>query len=170
MMDIQLLGEAQPVSQEFRERLLDPFIEAVCLTLREWAGTEATVREVSRTAQPRTLGDVSAVLGLVSDREGALVLSFPAPVAAALAGRILAETAAEPGEDLIRDCVGEIANVIAGQAKAMLVGTPYHFTITLPTILRGAGHEVPNNPGGESLLVAFGSDLGDFAMQLCLKR
>ncbi len=170
MMDIPLPEGSQPVSQEFRERLLEPFIEAAGLTLREWAGTEVAVREMIRTAQPRTLGDITAVLGLVSDREGALVLSFPARTAAGLARRILAGAAGEPGEDLIRDCMGETANVIAGQAKALLFGTPYHFTITVPTILRGAGHEIPNGAGGESLLVAFDSDLGDFAMQLCLKQ
>jgi chemotaxis protein CheX len=169
MMDIQPPDEARPVPPELRDSLLAAFIEAACLTLREWAGTEAVVRDVCRTPQPRTLGDVSAVLGLASDREGALVLSFPARIAAALAVRALDGAAGEPGEDLIGDCMGEIANVVAGQAKALLGGTPYHFTLSLPTIVNGAGHEVPGGEG-ESLFVAFDSDLGEFAMQLCLKR
>jgi chemotaxis protein CheX len=173
-MDIQPPDGAQPVPQELRDGLLAPFIEAACLTLREWAGTEAVVRAVWRAARPRTLGDVSAVLGLASDREGALVLSFPARIAAALAVRALAgtpldEAKGEPAEDLICDCMGEIANVVAGQAKALLAGTPYRFTFSLPTVVNGAGHEVANNEDGESLFVAFDSDLGDFAMQLCLK-
>ena len=71
-----------------------------------------------------------------------LVLSFPAQTAAALAGRVLAEVAQAPDDDLVRDCMGELANVIAGQAKTLLAETPYQLLLATPSILSGAGLEV----------------------------
>jgi chemotaxis protein CheX len=85
-----------------------------------------------------------------------------------LAGRALAGVTEELTEDIVRDCLGEIANVVAGQAKALLAGTPYHFTFSTPTVVAGGGHEGGATPGGGYLVVLFGSDVGDFALQLGL--
>jgi CheY-specific phosphatase CheX len=41
-------------------------------------------------------------------------------------------------EDLIDDVAGEFANVIAGQAKTILKGTPYHFSMSTPVVTRAA--------------------------------
>ena len=168
-MDILEFPDAQPVSPEVREQLMEPFISATCLTLTELAQTELAVRSVYRTALPRTLGDISAVLGLTAEGGEVLVLSFPAPTAAALAGRVLAEVTQAPDDDLVRDCMGELANVIAGQAKTLLAETPYQLLLGTPTILSGAGLEVGSRPDVESLVVVFGTDAGDFALQVCLK-
>jgi chemotaxis protein CheX len=160
---------AQPVPQEVREVLLEPFIAAACLTLREWAGTEAVPGVVYRDPLPRTLGDVSAVLHLALSSEGTLVLSFPARTAETLAARALAGVTEQVDPDLVHDCMGEVANVIAGQAKVLLHDTPYRFTFATPTILTGPGREIPP-PGADCLVVVFDSDAGNFALQLCLKR
>jgi CheY-specific phosphatase CheX len=42
-------------------------------------------------------------------------------------------------EEIINDVAGELANVIAGQAKTILKGTRYHFTLSIPVVSRGAG-------------------------------
>jgi CheY-specific phosphatase CheX len=65
----------------------------------------------------------TVVLGIKPATEGLLVLSFPDRTAAAITERVLADAKEEIDETLVRDCVGEIANVIAGQAKTLLAGT-----------------------------------------------
>jgi chemotaxis protein CheX len=169
-LDILECPDAQPVSPEVREQLLGPFIEAASLTLSELARTELVVRSLYRTATPRTLGDLSAVLGVTAEGDGVLVLSFPSRTATALAERIFAEVPQAPDEGLIRDCMGEVANVIAGQAKTLLAETPYQLVLATPSILTGAGHEFGARPGAEGLAVVFASDAGDFVLQLCLDR
>jgi chemotaxis protein CheX len=160
--------DAQLVSPEVREVLLEPFISAACMTLAELAHTELAVRSVYRTAPPRTFADISAVLGLTAEGKEVLVLSFPAATAAAFAGRILAEVTPAPDDDLIRDCMGELANVIAGGAKTLLAETPYQLRLATPSILSGAGLEIGSWPGAEGLVVVFGSDAGPFALQVCM--
>lgn len=160
---------AQPVVGEIRDQFLEPFITATCVALGEMAGTEAIVRAVYRKALNHALGDLAAVLEFRSTGEGFLVLSFPQRTAVALARRILTGVSEEVDEDLIRDCMGEIANVVAGQAKAMLGGTPYRFVFSLPKVMVGAKELWPRQ-GLDCLVVAFSSDQGDFALQLFLEQ
>jgi chemotaxis protein CheX len=160
--------DAQPVSPEIRELLVEPFIAAANLTLGELAQIEPIVQSVCRTPQPRTLGNISAVLGLSTEPGELLVLSLPSATAAALAGRVLAEVTPSPDDDLVRDCMGELANVIAGQAKTLLAETPYQLVLATPSIYSGSGAEIAPPPDIGCLVVVFASELGDFALQICL--
>src|SRR5262245_31208475 len=109
------------------------------------AGTEVAVRETYRTRLDSPWGDISAVLEIKSATGGMFVLSFPERTAAAIAERILADARTAVTDSLIRDCVGEIANVIAGQAKTLLAGTTHQLTFSLPRVIvgdhRGFRHE-----------------------------
>ena len=64
--------------------------------------------------------------------------------------------------------MGELANVIAGQAKTLLAETPYQLLLGTPTILSGQDLEVGSRPDAGGLVVVFGTDLGDFALQVCV--
>jgi chemotaxis protein CheX len=161
--------DAQPIVGEIRDMLLEPFIEAARTALGEMAGTELIVQAVFQTSTHRAWGDLAAVVELRSAIEAALILSFPRRTAAALAGRILAGVTQEVDEILIRDCVGEIANVVAGQAKTMLAGGPYRFAFAIPQVMADAKEWRPPQ-GLDCLVVAFHSDQGGFALQLYLKR
>jgi chemotaxis protein CheX len=158
-----------PVVGEVRDNLLEPFIVATHTALSEMAGTEVMVRTIAQTTFAYPLGAISAVIGLRSTTEGSLVLSFPEPTAAALARRVLAGVTEELDENLVRDCVGETLNVIAGQAKALLAETPYRFAFSMPTDLVGASPELRPKPGLNCLVIAFSSELGEFALQLVLE-
>ena len=141
------------------EPLLDPLIAAATLTLAEMAQTTLEVRAVSRSRPAPTLGTIDVGVNLTSGPGGSLVLSVPEATAATLAGRVLAGVAAAPDHDLIGDCMGELVNVIAGQVKALLAGTPYHFTFDAPRI---AGADRP----GDGLAITFQSDAGALSLQL----
>lgn len=159
---------AQPVMAEIRDNLLEPFIAATVVALGEMAGADVAVREVYQKALHHALGDLAVVVRLTSTTEGALVLAFPRPTAAALARRILVEVASATDDALIRDCVGEIGNVVAGQAKAMLAETPYRLVFSLPqSVVAADQFRAPL--GLDCVVVAFSSALGEFALQLFLK-
>jgi CheY-specific phosphatase CheX len=140
--------------------LIEAFTTAVATTLWEMAGVEAVARDTGRAGgeEPE---DVSTVLGLGADTPGWVILSLPRATAAALAMRVLAGVG-KPDEPLIRDCAAEVLNVIAGQAKALTFGTPYHFTLSTPGPL-GAG--AVDLGAGESI-VRFDSDAGPFTLHL----
>jgi chemotaxis protein CheX len=167
-LDILESPDVQPVSPEVCELLLEPFISAASLTLSELAQTELTVRSIYRTPHPRTLGDISAVLSLAPEGDGVLVLSFPAQTANALAARILAEVTQAPDDCLVRDCMGEVANVVAGQAKTLLAETRYQLVLGTPSVISGHDLEFGCRAAAEGLVAVFSSDAGEFALQVWL--
>lgn len=143
--------------------LVEAFAEAVPLALREMAGVEVVARDPRPADQADGFADLSAVVSLTAaGGQGQLILSFPERTAAELAQRILAGTVGEPGADMIGDCMGEVANVVAGQAKALLVGSPAHFTLSTPTVRTEMG-EMPV----ERWVIRFDSDVGEFAAHVC---
>ena len=154
-----------PVGED-QEKLLALFISAASLALAEMAGAEVVAEAICQ--KTLSLGDISAVIELSND--GALVLGFSEKSATALAGRILKDVVSEPDQDMIRDCVGEIANVIGGQAKALLAETPFRLVLSMPRGLAGQIPELLQNPGRDCLGVIFHSDLGEFTMHLIQEK
>jgi chemotaxis protein CheX len=155
----------QPVSAEIREKLVEPFITATRTALGEMATTEVAVRAVCQISSHPAPGDISVAIRLTSATEAWLVLSFPERTAAILSSRILTGVTENVDHQLLRDCVAEIGNVVAGQAKALLAGTPFHFAFSLPRVIVGI-NDFGHLAGFNCLLVAFDCNAGDFALRL----
>jgi CheY-specific phosphatase CheX len=90
---------------------------------------------------------IIATIRLAREQPGTFSLRLEASTAARLAARYLGAEV-ELTRELLDDMAGELANVIAGQAKTMLKGTPYHYHLTTPTIIResawNASHSASN--------------------------
>jgi CheY-specific phosphatase CheX len=141
--------------------LVGAFTEAVGTTLREMAGLEVVPRGVTtgRVTEPLSF---CANLRLSSPGDGDLTLDFPREVVKELARRVFAQAGFEADDPLLADCVGEVANVVAGQAKTLLFGTPQHFVFSLPSVMP----EALPNPEAERLILTFTSEIGEFVLYL----
>jgi len=159
----------QPVSEELREKLLEPFITATRTALAEMASAELVIRAVYQTSSRPAPCEISAVLQLASATDGWLVLSFPEQTAATLARRMLTGVVPEVDEKLVQDCVAEIGNVVAGQAKALLARTSFHFAFSVPSVVVGLD-DLAQVAGLDCLVVAFDGDPGEFALRLYRKQ
>jgi CheY-specific phosphatase CheX len=161
-------ADARPVPAGLHEQLLAPFVEAVETALRDVAGTEAALSTSYHAPSHRPCGDLVVVLDLCAATAEGLALGVGTATAAALARRVLSDVVPDPDDALIRDCLGEIANVAAGQAKALLHGTPHAFTFGTPRTLPP---EELHAAGGKATLVAvLATDVGEVVVQLSLQR
>ncbi|HZZ77344.1 MAG TPA: chemotaxis protein CheX [Gemmataceae bacterium] len=158
--------QAREVDAEMRRQLADPLSAAVCQAIRQMTGMEATLQSVHRREQPAALGDIVVSLELTSAVPGLLVMNFSTATAQAFARQVFAEVHEEPTPTLVQDCMGEIANVVAGQAKALLHGTPYHFSFSPPLVQPAQAAKFPESMS--SLVLAFDSDVGGCALQRCM--
>jgi chemotaxis protein CheX len=141
--------------------LVEAFAAGVPFALREMAGVEAVVRDTAPAGDGDGSIAVCAAVRLTTAGGGwDLTMSFPEATAVALARRVLAGAVADVGAGMVRDCMGEVANVVAGQAKALLVGSPSHFTLGTPTVGTGPGRTA----GGR--VIRFDSDAGAFTVHL----
>lgn len=107
------------------------FREAVAIALQELLQIEVIPAESGQESGPVII----ATIELMREPPGRFSLVVSASTAARLAARYLPAGNAISAE-MVDDVVGEFANVIAGQAKTMLKGTPYHFKLSTPAVLR----------------------------------
>jgi CheY-specific phosphatase CheX len=163
-------GDAGPTAVEVRDNFVAPFLAAACSALGEMAGTEVVAQAVAPSQMAPPFGDIAVVVRLLSVAEHRMVLRFPLNTATALAGRMLAGATQDIDEALVHDCAGEIANVIAGQAKATLAGTQYHFNFALPVVMPGDSPELLPDEATEGWLSVLRCESGQFSLQLLLSR
>ena len=84
--------------------------------------------------------DISAVIGLAGDARGAVVISMKKELAFRLTGILTGKTHTNLDDD-VRDAMGEIINIITGNAKQGLE-TVFKLVVSLPTIIKGDEHSI----------------------------
>lgn len=138
--------------------VIEAFTTAALTALRELARIEAFPDDASPAGAAMAAGALSAAVRLLRPAAGSLSLVLPVDTASRLAARYLPE--GTPLTDaLIDDVAGELANVIAGQAKTILKGTPFHFALSTPLVTRTASG-APSVAAGEALMASLDSELG----------
>ena len=66
--------------------------------------------------------------------------------------------------DDVVDCIGEVVNMLAGNAKAQLEG--YELSLSLPSIVRGADHLIEFPRAVVPICIPFSSEIGDVMEQV----
>jgi chemotaxis protein CheX len=128
------------------EQYIQSFIDVCRNVFRDFLGCDLAA-ERPYFADPAAVDqwDISAVIGLTGEARGAMVISMKTDLAVRLTGILTGSTHSMVDEDVV-DAVGEIINIIAGNAKKVLEEA-YRLIISLPTIIEGGKHTVkwPNN-------------------------
>jgi CheY-specific phosphatase CheX len=153
----------EPSVAATRDRLVEALIEAARTAVGDIAGLEVVFNAIERTPPPRTPGDIVTVVDLHLPAAARLMLTFPAATAEALARRMLFGATQNIDEELIKDCAAETANVLAGQAKALLSDASLSMTFSLPRNIAETQFELLTRP---DLVLAFASELGPFRVEL----
>ena len=118
---------------------------------------------VKNGAQPEH--EVSGVIGLSGRAKGTIVLGLGREAALSAAEALLQERPPEINAD-VTDAVGELANIIAGSAKAQL--EHLRLSVGLPTVITGKGHCVEFPRQVTPICIPFQSDWGPVAVEVGL--
>lgn len=109
--------------------------------------------------------DVSAVIGLSGDAVGCMVLSFPMTTAVDTASKF-AGVAMTMDHAAFADALGELANMVASQAKGRFEGLKVN--VSLPSVIVGKEHVVSQSKQAPRLALPCDSDLGQFWVEMAL--
>jgi chemotaxis protein CheX len=162
-----MIPNRKPLDDEMS--YLDSFIKNTLNVLKTTASVETTFKEVYFTNDFRVFGDISGLIGLSGEAEGILGITFYWPLAKAIIARMMDVTEEHINADLIHDGVAEIINMISGSTKKDLVGKPYHFEISLPSVIVGSGHQIGHAENTPIAVMIFEVNYQFFALQLCLR-
>ncbi len=167
MAQFDLPAGARPVGAEILDQFLASLTEATTIALREVAATDVSPGPVFLSTSPVDVGQRSEWIDLNFPSDpGALVLSVPEAAAAVLATRVLTGQDVVIDSLLIDDCLGEIANVIAGQGKALLYGTEWHYTFGTPRAAAGPDRSASFQGRSDWLVLSFQCELGTIFLQV----
>lgn len=152
--------------------LINAMISSTRDVLSTMANAEATVKEVKPQATYNSTGDLSAVIGILGEKgEGMLSLSFSVELANIIVSRLLGSSPVSINSDDRCDGIGELVNMISGNAKTILSresGSSYR--LSLPTIIMGNGHEIHARPKNSPyLLIVFEVEGHEFSLQVTFK-
>jgi chemotaxis protein CheX len=128
------------------EQYIQPFIDVCRNVFKEFLGCDLTAERPYFTSQDTVNEwDISAIIGLTGEARGAVVISMKADLAVRLTGILTGAQHSVVDDDVV-DAIGEIINIIAGNAKKGLEEA-FRLVISLPTIIEGTKHTVkwPNS-------------------------
>jgi chemotaxis protein CheX len=163
---LQELGLASP-SKSIDTEFVNPFLGATLGVLKLQASTNAVAGKPFMKSEASYLGDVSGVIGLVSESfSGNVVISFPKQTFLNIMSKMLGETYPDLTPELT-DGAAELLNIIFGQAKIALNAKGYGIKTALPSVVSGKDHAVHTKTGGTSVVVPFESDSGNFFVEIC---
>jgi len=114
------------------------------------------------------VGDVSAVIGLTGDRNGSVSITFSKKCAIAVVKNMLGDDIADILQDA-KDAVGEITNMISGQARAGLSQLGLNLSASTPTLILGDNHSITHVTTGTVVAIPFTTIHGDFTLEFCFE-
>jgi chemotaxis protein CheX len=122
-------------------KYIQPFLTATTKVLKTMAFTVPKAGEYYIKTDKKTMGDISGIIGFTGAKQGALVVSFSNACALKVVSAMLMEDYTEVNEE-IYDAVGEITNMISGDARQQLEKLGMKFEAGIPTVVTGKGHKI----------------------------
>lgn len=146
-------------------RYINPFVAAVNRLFKTMLGGQVIISKPVLKAHHETTGDVSAIIGLSGDATGCVALCFPMSTAVKAASKFAGVDMDVDHEDF-PDALGELANMVAGQAKAELEGL--ELGISLPSVVIGNEHVVLQSKKKPRLCIPCDSTFGRFTVEVAM--
>jgi len=152
------------------EDIITPFKEVLIRTFQTMLSFEPIPEALMYGRRDDLVSDITGTIGIAGDISGTISLRFPKELACRVASTFVGEEINEINHDVM-DAVGELANIIAGSSKGILVETQkIDFKLAIPTTIMGKGH-ILGYPGGSSIvIVPFNVVDSKFYLEICLKE
>ncbi|NOZ84558.1 MAG: hypothetical protein GXP60_07135 [Epsilonproteobacteria bacterium] len=148
--------------------MVNPFISATKEVFEVMSGIHVKRKSLFLKKDYKIFGEISGIMGLTGDAAGSIAISFSYDLAKKVISVILDMEVAELEENDVKDGIGEILNMIAGQTKAILADTKYRFKLSIPAVVAGYGYEIYHPENAPCIVVIFEALDMQFALQVSL--
>ena len=148
--------------------LINPFIDATVHVLETMASTKAEAGKPYLKKDQVARGDVSGVIGLIGETSGTISVSFSEDSILSIVSNMFGEEMKELNEE-IQDAVGEITNMISGQARKKLDEKGRSLQAAIPTVIMGKNHSITHVTTRPIVAIPFSTDNGEFTIEVCFE-
>lgn len=149
-----------------RIELIQPFINATDAVLAEMLPGPAQINDVSMDEEVYRRKGVAASIAIRGDIEGRVVFDLETETALRVAS-VFAGGEIDPTEQLARETVCELANIIVGNAVTLLNDQGHSFKVFPPSV-HTAETGYPGGPDCEALVMCFETPSGKVYLNIAL--
>ena len=150
-----------------KAKYINPFLIASMNLFRDYLELQVTAGEPFIREDAQNLEEVSGIIGLAGETQGAVVLSFSRETAIKIISKFAGHPYLALGSEVI-DGVGELVNIIAGNAKKDLL--EFRIEISLPGVITGHDTKIHWPEKIPVITIPFTSELGSFTVNVSLKE
>jgi chemotaxis protein CheX len=148
-----------------KAEFLNPFLQATINVMSTMAMISPKPGKPAVKEGDVAVGDITGIIGITGYKEGSLAVSFSESCALKIVENMVGEKYGEMTEE-VADAVGELTNMVSGDARAQLQKLGFDFSAAIPTVIRGKNHSVRHNPqGGTTIVIPFSTEFGDFFVE-----
>jgi chemotaxis protein CheX len=148
---------------------INPFIESTLRSLDMMAGIKAEKTGLALKEDLITTYEISSIIGLTGETSGSIIISMPAKLACQIASNMLMEDIKTMNKS-VEDAIGEIGNIVVGDARRALIQDGHSLSISIPTVVIGAGHKISRSGDVPCIAIPFTTEYGDFEVNVGLRE
>ena len=147
--------------------LINPFINATLNVLETMAFVKAQAGKPYLKKDDIARGDVSGIIGITGDAHGTMAVTFDEGGILKIVSNMFGEEMTELNSE-VADAVGELTNMISGQARRELEEKGRLFDAAIPSVVTGRGHRIVHITQGPKIAIPFKVEGGSFTIEICL--
>jgi len=148
--------------------LVNPFIEATLHVLSSMAFVKARAGKPFLKKDYIAHGDVTGIVGLIGEARGTISVSFTEECILSIVSSMFGEEVTQINDE-VKDAVGEILNIVSGQARQKLETRGRIIKGAIPTVISGKNHSITHITKQSIVAVPFETDNGTFTIEICIE-
>jgi len=150
-------------------KLINPFINATTNVLETMAFIKSVPGKPYLKKDDVAKGDVTGVIGITGETNGTIAVTFEEACILKIVSNMFGEEMTTLNSE-VADAVGELTNMISGQARRELEGLGMVFEAAIPSVVSGRGHSITHYTDGPKIAIPFTTDGGTFTIEVCLEK
>jgi chemotaxis protein CheX len=106
---------------------------------------------------------------LTGETSGSIIISMPEQLACKIASNMLMEEITSMNKN-VEDAIGEIGNIVVGDARRALIQDGHQLNISIPTVVIGVGHKISRSGDVPCIAIPFSTPFGNFEVNVGLRE
>ena len=147
--------------------MITPFVNAIQNVFSTMFQLPVEIGEPRIKADRKATHDVSGIIGVSGEMTGTIVLSMPTSTAESIVALFTGMEMDSESDDFA-DAIGELINMISGNAKAEFQRKAV--SISCPSVVIGAGHRVASGSGIPCVVIPCHTDCGEVVLEVALRE
>ena len=158
---------AKGAGLKMREEFVNPFLSPAMTVWEQELGDPLDLIAAEAISSSYTTSDITAVIGVTGKLRGSVLYEMNRETALSVASKMVGEPV-DTLDEMSMSALGELANMITGNAATLLTQAGYTCDISPPVMLEPRGVAITSQANGTQIKVTFRSPMGDLNIRIGL--